>query len=100
MGCERTSRCRVYVVVRDEGGSITRGIVDGVPSPVSLIGIAEKGYVSLQLSTRAAGGHLDAILPLQTGRPPGIRSLEARLCRLGRSHRPDLSVGTSRVRPQ
>jgi carboxypeptidase PM20D1 len=43
--------------VMDEGGSITRGIVPGVAAPVALVGVAEKGYVSLVLSARAEGGH-------------------------------------------
>jgi carboxypeptidase PM20D1 len=43
--------------VLDEGGSITEGIVPGLEAPVALVGIAEKGYVSLELSTRAPGGH-------------------------------------------
>jgi carboxypeptidase PM20D1 len=43
--------------VLDEGGSITDGLVPGVAAPVALIGIAEKGYLSLELSVESAGGH-------------------------------------------
>jgi carboxypeptidase PM20D1 len=43
--------------VLDEGGSITEGIVPGMESPVALVGIAEKGYVSLELSVESEGGH-------------------------------------------
>ncbi|RRJ84809.1 M20 family peptidase [Aestuariirhabdus litorea] len=43
--------------VLDEGGAITRGIVPGVSGPVALIGPAEKGYLSLELSAEDAGGH-------------------------------------------
>jgi carboxypeptidase PM20D1 len=43
--------------VLDEGGNITQGIISGVTSPVSLVGIAEKGYLSLELTVEALGGH-------------------------------------------
>lgn len=43
--------------VLDEGGSIISGIVPGVSKPVAIIGIAEKGYVSLELSVEEEGGH-------------------------------------------
>jgi len=43
--------------VLDEGGSITEGVVPGVSTPVALVGIAEKGYLSLELTVEAAGGH-------------------------------------------
>ncbi len=43
--------------VLDEGGSIISGIVPGVEKPVAIIGIAEKGYVSLELSVEEEGGH-------------------------------------------
>lgn len=41
----------------DEGGSITGGMVPGIDSDVALIGIAEKGSVSLELSVELEGGH-------------------------------------------
>lgn len=41
----------------DEGMNILNGIVDGISAPVALIGIAEKGYLSVELSASAAGGH-------------------------------------------
>lgn len=47
-------------LVLDEGGAITQGVVPGVAEPVALVGIAEKGYLSLELSTEAAGGHSSA----------------------------------------
>lgn len=43
--------------VLDEGGSVTEGIVPGVSVPVALVGIAEKGYVSLELTVESEGGH-------------------------------------------
>lgn len=44
--------------VLDEGGSIVSdGIIPGVTVPVALIGIAEKGYMSVELRVKAIGGH-------------------------------------------
>lgn len=43
--------------VLDEGMNILNGIVPGISSPVALIGIAEKGYLSLRLSVETPGGH-------------------------------------------
>ena len=43
--------------VLDEGLAITDGILPGVSRPVALIGIAEKGYVSLELTVETEGGH-------------------------------------------
>lgn len=44
-------------MVLDEGGVIGDGIMPGVAAPVALVGVAEKGFVSIELSTRARGGH-------------------------------------------
>jgi carboxypeptidase PM20D1 len=41
----------------DEGLVVTEGIVPGVAAPVALIGVAEKGYTSLQLVAQAPPGH-------------------------------------------
>ncbi|UCF93082.1 MAG: M20 family peptidase [Desulfobacterales bacterium] len=43
--------------ILDEGGSITVGIVPGVSQPVALVGIAEKGYLTLELTVEQEGGH-------------------------------------------
>ncbi len=44
----------------DEGLVITQGIVPGVTAPVALIGIAEKGYLSVELTVELTGGHSSA----------------------------------------
>ena len=44
-------------MVLDEGGVIGDGLLPGVSRPTALAGIAEKGFLSLELTTRAAGGH-------------------------------------------
>jgi carboxypeptidase PM20D1 len=43
--------------VLDEGAIVAMDLVPGVTNPVSLIGIAEKGYVTLVLTVEHAGGH-------------------------------------------
>lgn len=44
-------------LVLDEGLLITHGMVPGVSKPVALVGLAEKGYVTVTLSAQGAGGH-------------------------------------------
>ena len=44
-----------YII--DEGMAATQGIAPGIPGWVALVGIAEKGFVSLELTTESAGGH-------------------------------------------
>jgi carboxypeptidase PM20D1 len=44
--------------VLDEGGAVfTSPVIPGMSLPVGLIGIAEKGYLSLHLEVEGAGGH-------------------------------------------
>jgi carboxypeptidase PM20D1 len=43
--------------VLDEGGSIVSDVIPGIKRPVALIGIAEKGYLSMELSVTQKGGH-------------------------------------------
>ena len=43
--------------VLDEGLLITDGIMPNVSRPVALVGIAEKGYVSVELTVEGEGGH-------------------------------------------
>lgn len=53
--------------VADEGGVVADGLVPGVDSPVALVGVAEKGYVTLDLTASAAGGH--------SSMPPGATAI-------------------------
>lgn len=43
--------------VLDEGGMVVDGALPGVNCPVALVGVAEKGYLSLKLTVEAAPGH-------------------------------------------
>jgi carboxypeptidase PM20D1 len=43
--------------ILDEGGTITTGLMPGVSKPVALVGIAEKGYLTLELLVQQEGGH-------------------------------------------
>lgn len=43
--------------IMDEGGTIASGMVPGIDKDVALIGTAEKGFVSLELSIEIEGGH-------------------------------------------
>lgn len=46
--------------VLDEGGAVTRGVLAGVPGDLALIGVAEKGYLSVHLTVKGTGGHSSA----------------------------------------
>jgi carboxypeptidase PM20D1 len=43
--------------VLDEGGTVSQGVLAGVEDPIALIGITEKGYLTLRLSTESEPGH-------------------------------------------
>ena len=50
-------------LVLDEGGAIMPGVVVGAAGTVALIGASEKGFLSLQLTVKGAGGHSSAPPP-------------------------------------
>lgn len=43
--------------VLDEGHAIVKGILPGVQEPVALIGLSEKGFVSVEMIVEGTGGH-------------------------------------------
>jgi len=46
-----------FEVVLDEGGAITENVLPGISQPIALIGIAEKGYLTVELAITEEGGH-------------------------------------------
>ena len=67
---------RPWMVV-DEGGVIGRGLMPGVARPTALVGIAEKGFVSVELAVETEGGH--SSMPPRHG---SIGRLSAAIARL------------------
>ncbi|MCX7750234.1 MAG: M20 family peptidase [Candidatus Bipolaricaulota bacterium] len=67
--------------VLDEGGAIlAEGAVPGARAPVAMVGVAEKGYLTVRLTARGRGGH-SAMPP----RENAVLSLARALRRLERS---------------
>jgi len=69
--------------VLDEGGALADGLVPGVGAPVALVGVAEKGYVTVELTAQAAGGH-SSMPPAETA----VGMLSAAVVRLERHQMP------------
>lgn len=44
-------------LVLDEGGFMASGVLPGITGRAAIVGIAEKGYLSLRLTAKAQGGH-------------------------------------------
>ena len=70
---------RLQFVV-DEGLLITEGLMPGLAKPAALVGVAEKGYLTLQLAATAAPGH-SSMPPPQAGQS-AIGMLSTGLVRL------------------
>lgn len=78
--------------VLDEGGFIAGGILPGVYSPVALVGIAEKGYLSVELSVEDEPGH-SSMPPDQTA----IGILSAAINKLEQNQLPTNFTGPART---
>ncbi|MBP7738670.1 MAG: M20 family peptidase [Spirochaetes bacterium] len=72
----------------DEGGFIRDAVMPGLKKPAALVGIAEKGYLSLELSARDAGGH-SSMPPRRTAAGRIARAL----CRLEKKPFPPRLTG-------
>jgi carboxypeptidase PM20D1 len=46
-----------FEYILDEGGNIMQGVLPLLNKPVATVGVAEKGFLSLCLSVKTAGGH-------------------------------------------
>ena len=51
--------------VLDEGGAIAEGFMPGLDRPIALLGVAEKGAVSVEIAVEVEGGH-SSVPPRQT----------------------------------
>ncbi len=80
--------------VLDEGLLITEGLIAGLDKPAALIGVAEKGYVSVQLTANATGGH-SSMPPPQAGQS-AIGMMSVALARLEEVQMPSSVRGLSR----
>jgi carboxypeptidase PM20D1 len=54
-----------FALVLDEGGAVVDDMLPGIEGPTAIIGVAEKGFVSLELTTEGQGGH-SSMPPPQT----------------------------------
>ena len=59
-------------LVVDEGGAVVDGVFPGVKQPIAVVGIGEKGFMNVELTARAAGGHSST---------PAVPSTLGMLCR-------------------
>ena len=66
--------------VLDEGLLITDGVLAGLNTPAALIGVAEKGYLSVQLTASATPGH--SSMPPPQAELSAIGMMSAALARL------------------
>ncbi len=75
----------------DEGMAINEGLIPGITGPVALIGIAEKGYLSLELSATTEGGH-SSTPPAETS----IGLLSSAICKIEQNPMPAKLAGPIR----
>jgi carboxypeptidase PM20D1 len=77
--------------VLDEGLAIAAGIIPAIPMPVAVVGIAEKGYVTVELVVDGEGGHSSMPPPQST-----IGILAAAVARLEAHPAPGRLEGATR----
>jgi carboxypeptidase PM20D1 len=91
IAAQLTARGVELEMVLDEGGVIGDGLLPGIAAPVALIGVAEKGFVTLELTTRTAGGH-SSLPPRQSA----VGILSAAVARLEEHQMPARLDGPTR----
>src|SRR5688572_31140464 len=64
--------------VLDEGGVIGDGVLAGIQEPVALVGVAEKGFVTIELTARTAGGH-SSLPPAQDRKSTRLNSSHSQI---------------------
>jgi carboxypeptidase PM20D1 len=94
-GAEATARLLAErgihpLLVVDEGLGVLEGVLPGIDRPVALIGIAENGYATVELSVTAEGGH-SSTPPRQTA----VGILAAAVARLEQQPMPGGLEGVS-----
>jgi len=85
----KTNDVTPYMVL-DEGGAIVSNMFPGVNKKVAVIGIAEKGFMNLKLTTYSKGGHAST--------PPkdtALTILSKAVLKLNRTHRFKLKLTTA-----
>jgi carboxypeptidase PM20D1 len=55
-----------FEYILDEGQVAVKGVMAGISDWIALVGVAEKGYISLELSTEQKGGHAASPPPQTT----------------------------------
>lgn len=78
--------------VLDEGMFVTQGILKGIDRPVALVGVAEKGYVTVELTAESEGGHSAA-----PPRPTSTGILASAIVRLEEHPMPGRIDGPARL---
>ncbi len=78
----------------DEGPLITEGMIGGLSVPAALVGLAEKGFMTLQLTATVAPGH--SSMPPTGAEQSAIGMLSAALARLDRNPMPARIDGLAR----
>lgn len=81
--------------VIDEGLLIVKGLLKGIERPVALVGVAEKGYLTLQLAASATPGH-SSMPPPEPGKS-AIGMMSLALSKLDASPMPGGIRGISEV---
>jgi len=90
MATRITSDSSSPALVVDEGGAITRGALPGLQNPLAVVGVAGKGYLSLELTAQQPGGH-SSVPPNRTS----IEMLNKALTRLRTHPLPSQLTGVS-----